>query len=88
MTLADGVFEGGLSGVAFGRDVPLVSRVTQGCQPLSKPRRVTAAEGNLVLALDGEPALPQLLDELGVDLRRTCSARVAALAPHAGRPHR
>ncbi|HSW23031.1 MAG TPA: FIST C-terminal domain-containing protein, partial [Burkholderiaceae bacterium] len=68
LTLADGVFEGGLSGVAFGRDVALLSRVTQGCQPLSKPRRVTAAEGNLVLALDGEPALPQLLGELGVDL--------------------
>jgi small ligand-binding sensory domain FIST len=68
LTLADGVFEGGLSGVAFGRDVPLLSRVTQGCQPLSRPRSVTAAEGNLVLALDGAPALPLLLDELGVDL--------------------
>jgi small ligand-binding sensory domain FIST len=68
LTLADGVFEGGLSGVAFGRDVALLSRVTQGCQPLSRPRRVTAVEGNLVLALDGAPALPQLLDELGVGL--------------------
>jgi small ligand-binding sensory domain FIST len=68
LTLADGVFEGGLSGVAFGRDVPLLSRVTQGCQPLSKPRRVTAVEGNLVLALDGTPALPLLLAELDVDL--------------------
>lgn len=68
LTLADGVFEGGLSGVAFGRDVPLLSRVTQGCQPLSRPRRVTAVEGNLVLALDDAPALPQLLDELGIGL--------------------
>src|SRR5262245_62950703 len=68
LTLADGVFEGGLSGVAFGREVPLLSRVTQGCQPLGKPRRVTAAEGNLVTALDGEPALPLWLDELGVGL--------------------
>ena len=68
LTLADGVFEGGLSGVAFGRDVPLLSRVTQGCQPLSRSRRVTAVEGNLVLALDGAPALPLWLAELGVDL--------------------
>lgn len=68
LTLADGVFEGGLSGVAFGREVPLLSRVTQGCQPLSKPRRVTAVEGNLVLALDGEPALPLWLAELSVTL--------------------
>jgi hypothetical protein len=32
---AGGVFSGGLSGVAFGPDVALVSRVTQGCQPVS-----------------------------------------------------
>ena len=55
-------------GVAFGREVPLLSRVTQGCQPLSKPRRVTAVEGNLVLTLDGVPALPLWLAELGVNL--------------------
>lgn len=70
LTLADGVFEGGLSGVAFGRDVPLLSRVTQGCQPLGKPRRVTAAEGNLVFELDGEPALPLWLNELDIDARQ------------------
>jgi small ligand-binding sensory domain FIST len=68
LTLADGVFEGGLSGVAFGSDVTLVSRVTQGCQPLGKTHRVTAAERNLVLSLDGVPALPVLLGELAVDL--------------------
>jgi small ligand-binding sensory domain FIST len=78
ITLADGVFEGGLSGVAFGSDVGLLSRVTQGCQPLSKSRRVTEAAGNLVLALDGEPALPQLLGELHVDLQHLPRA-VAAL---------
>jgi small ligand-binding sensory domain FIST len=68
LTLADEVFEGGLSGVAFGTDVALVSRVTQGCQPLGKPRRVSSAERNLVLQLDDQPALPLLLNELGVDL--------------------
>ncbi len=68
LTLADGVFEGGLSGVAFSADVALVSRVTQGCQPIGKPRRVSRAERNLVLELDDEPALPLLLRELGVDL--------------------
>jgi len=78
LTLADGVFEGGLSGVAFARNVPLLSRVTQGCQPLSRPRRVTAAEGNLVLGLDGAPALPQWLAELRVDLSDV-STVVAAL---------
>ena len=78
LTLADGVFEGGLSGVAFNPGVALVSRVTQGCQPLGKPRRVSKAERNLVLELDGQAALPLLLGELGVDLSDAGRA-VAAL---------
>ena len=65
--IADGVFEGGLSGVAFGPGVALVSRVTQGCQPVGPVRRVTSAERNLVLQLDGEPALDALLRDLQLD---------------------
>jgi small ligand-binding sensory domain FIST len=66
--LAEGVFDGGLSGVGFGAGVALVSRVTQGCQPVGPERVVTAAEGPLVLALDGRPALPCLLEDLGIGL--------------------
>lgn len=65
--LADGAWQGGLSGVAFSADVPLVSRVTQGCQPVGPVRTVTRAERNIVLELDGQPALPALLADLGVD---------------------
>jgi small ligand-binding sensory domain FIST len=66
--VADGVWQGGLSGVAFAQDVALVSRVTQGCQPIGPVRRITAAEHNGVLALDGEPALRCLLRDLGSSL--------------------
>ncbi|MEY2685086.1 MAG: hypothetical protein RJA09_2230 [Pseudomonadota bacterium] len=65
---AAGVFEGGLSGVAWSPDVALVSRVTQGVRPLGRSREVTAAQDNVVLALDGEPALEVLLGDLGVTL--------------------
>ncbi|MGP1629084.1 MAG: FIST signal transduction protein, partial [Giesbergeria sp.] len=65
---AGGVFSGGLSGVAFGAGVPLVSRVTQGCQPVGPVRRITEAVDNVVLALDGEPALESLLGTLDVSL--------------------
>ena len=67
---ASGVFEGGLSGVAFGPAVTMVSRVTQGCAPVSKSRVVTAADRNLVLELDGAPALDVLLGDLAVSLER------------------
>ena len=80
--IADGVFEGGLSGVAFapaaqGTALRLVSRVTQGCQPLGPVRRITASERNLVLELDDQPALPLLLAELGVTLDQPQTALAA-----------
>jgi len=65
-----GVFSGGLSGVAFGPEVQLVSRVTQGCRPVSAFRNVTESEQNLVIRIDGEPALDALLRELDVSLER------------------
>ena len=69
---AGGVFSGGLSGVAFARDVTggmaLMSRVTQGCQPVSKTYEITACDGNVVTELNGLPALDVLLADLGVSL--------------------
>jgi small ligand-binding sensory domain FIST len=66
--IADGVFEGGLSGVAFTRDVGVVSRVTQGCQPVGPTRRVTECDRNVVIALNDEPAMQQLLADLRIQL--------------------
>ena len=64
--IAGGVWQGGMSGVAFTRDVALVSRVTQGCQPVGPTRRITAAEGQVVTLLNDQPALPLLLSDLGL----------------------
>ncbi|QCP51712.1 hypothetical protein FAZ95_09340 [Trinickia violacea] len=65
--IADGVFTGGLSGVLFGPEVGLISRMTQGCQPIGPARTITRAERNLVVTLDGEPALDCVLKDLGLD---------------------
>jgi len=67
---AGGVFRGGLSGVAFGEGVSLVSRVTQGCHPVAAQRVITAAQGNVIVELDGEPALDVLLRDTGIELER------------------
>jgi len=64
--IADGVWQGGLSGVAFTHDVALISRVTQGSQPLGPTRTVTACDRNVVTQLDGQPALQALLSDLGL----------------------
>jgi small ligand-binding sensory domain FIST len=68
--IADGVRRGALSGVAFGPEVALVSRVTQGCQPVGPARLITQCQRNLVTELDGAPALEALLADLDIDLER------------------
>ena len=69
---ACGVFSGGLSGVAFARDpsgrMGLMSRVTQGCRPISASYEITACEANVVTELSGQPALDVMLADLGVSL--------------------
>jgi len=81
---ATGVFHGGLSGVAFGEGVRLVSRVTQGCLPVAKSHVVTEVERNVVFKLDGEPALDVLLRDLDVSLDRPQQALDAVRATLAG----
>ncbi len=81
---AGGVFSGGLSGVAFGEGVHLISRVTQGCQPIGRERTITAADGNVILEIDREPALDLLLSELDISLDAPQSAMPALRATLVG----
>jgi small ligand-binding sensory domain FIST len=81
---AGGVFRGGLSGVAFGEGISLVSRVTQGCQPVSAQRVITAADGNVITALDGEPALDVLLRDTGISLDQPQAAMASLRATLVG----
>ncbi len=67
LQMADGIFAGGLSGVLFGPRVGLISRVTQGCQPIGPARTVTRANRNLLFTLDNEPALDCVLKDLGLE---------------------
>jgi small ligand-binding sensory domain FIST len=81
---AGGVFRGGLSGVAFGEGVSLLSRVTQGCHPVAPQRVITKAEGNVIQELDGEPALDVLLRDTGISLDRPQEAMSALRATLVG----
>jgi len=81
---AGGVFSGGLSGVAFGEGISLVSRVTQGCQPVAAQRVITAAQGNVITELDGEPALDVLLRDTDISLDQPEAAMTALRATLVG----
>ena len=64
------VLQGGLSGVAFGPGIRTIHTVSQGCQPLGTSRTVTDSDHNLVLALDGQPALDVMFNDLRLDSAR------------------
>jgi small ligand-binding sensory domain FIST len=66
--IADRVLSGGLSGVVFASDVPLVTRVTQGCHPLGQraPHRVTRVQNNFLVELDERRAFDVLLEDAGL----------------------
>jgi small ligand-binding sensory domain FIST len=67
---ASGVFSGGLSGVAFARGAALMSRITQGCQPVSGNHEITACDVKVVIGLDGQPALDVMLADLDISMDR------------------
>ncbi|MBL8471148.1 MAG: FIST C-terminal domain-containing protein [Rhodocyclaceae bacterium] len=67
LQIAGDLLDGGLSGVAFAPQQGLLSRVTQGCQPVGPNRTVTRCEGNFLFTLDDRPALECLLEDLGLD---------------------
>jgi len=75
--------------VAFEAGVALVSRVTQGCQPIGVQRHVTAADRNVVTLLDGEPALDCLLRDVGLEgvEPRAALPRLRQILVGLGTPH-
>jgi small ligand-binding sensory domain FIST len=68
--IADQVTEGGISGVLFSDDVTIATRLTQGCTPLGPKHVVTQAQRNIVVTLDGRPALDVLKEDIGEKLAR------------------
>ncbi len=60
--IAGEVLSGGISGAAFGKNVAIATRLTQGCTAFPGRRRVTECDGNVIFTLDGRPALDVLLE--------------------------
>jgi small ligand-binding sensory domain FIST len=58
--LDDDTFPNGLVGVALAGDVTVDTIVAQGCRPIGQPMFVTRADGNVLIELDGQPALVAL----------------------------
>ncbi len=55
----------GISGVLLSGELTSSVGVTQSCRPLGRCQTVTAAEGNVIIELDGRPALEGLTASMG-----------------------
>lgn len=68
--LADRVVEGGLSGVLLSERIPVVTGLTQGCTLIGTRHVVTECRRNILVQLDGRPALEVLREDIGEVLAR------------------
>ncbi|TMK33064.1 MAG: histidine kinase [Alphaproteobacteria bacterium] len=60
----------GISGMLLSPEVSVATALTQGCTPIGPVRRIDEARDNVVMAIDGKPALNVFLDDVGPDLAR------------------
>ena len=74
--IAGEVCENALSGVLLTAEVPVISGLTQGCTPLTTKHTVTRCDRNVLVELDGRPALDVFREDIGEVLSRDFS-RVA-----------
>ncbi len=86
--IAGEVVDGSLSGVLISPDAnPLITGLTQGCSPIGPSHVVTEAEHNVLITLDGRPALDvfrkDIGEELAQDLQR-CAGLIFVALPVAG----
>lgn len=54
-----------LSGVLLDGAIPVATGLTQACSPIGSPHRVTGAIDNVIMELDGRPALQALKEDCG-----------------------
>ncbi|CAO3415425.1 FIST signal transduction protein [Azospirillum doebereinerae] len=81
------VEEDGVSGVLFAPSVAVATARTQGCLPIGPKRTITASDDNVVLEIDGRPALDVFKEDIGPDLAadlRQVAGLISAGLPIAG----
>jgi len=70
LQIADDVTEGGLSGVFFSDGVTVATRLSQGCSPIGPRHVITDCQRNVIVTLDGRPALDVFREDVGEALAR------------------
>lgn len=59
---------GGISGLLLSSEVSVATALTQGCSPVGPVRVIDEAQDNIVMRIDGRPALEVFLEDIGPEL--------------------
>lgn len=65
LQVAGGLTQGGVSGVLFNNRVQVLTGHTQGCTPIGPKHRITRVTRNILIELDGRPALDVFKEDIG-----------------------
>lgn len=85
--IADEASEGGASGAWIGSSITLIAGLSQGCAPIGPAHIATTAQKNVVMEIDGRPALEVFKEEIGEMLARNlerCANFIYAALPVGG----
>jgi small ligand-binding sensory domain FIST len=63
-----GLGAGGIAGLMLAPGVGVATALTQGCMPIGPVRRIDEARDNVVMAIDGRPALDVFREDIGPQL--------------------
>jgi small ligand-binding sensory domain FIST len=74
--VAQSVGDGSTSGVMFAEGIAVATGLSQGCSPIGPHHTITECDQNIVMAIDGRPALDVFKEEIGEVLSRNLN-RVA-----------
>lgn len=64
------VADGGVSGALFGQGAGVMVGLSQGCVPIGPRRVVTSCQENVLIEVDGRPALDVLKEDIGPEMAR------------------
>lgn len=66
--ICDRVIDGGVSGVLFAPGMDIVTSLSQGCIPISESHIISDCIDNVIIGLDGLPALDVFAQDVGEEL--------------------
>ncbi|HVB15811.1 MAG TPA: FIST C-terminal domain-containing protein [Stellaceae bacterium] len=67
---ADALGKAGIAGLMLAPDIAVATGLTQGCTPIGPVRRIDEARDNVVMAIDGRPALSVFYEDIGPELAK------------------